>query len=263
MITALALLSCAVLVSPSARSRPRLVAVLGGVEPRARIRRPWLVPAILLGLFPVYELGGVMAIAATVIVGSTTAFRYTKRRAARAKAGDLRAMLSSLEVVTAELRVGAHPAAACETAAEECVGEMSTAFRAASARARLGGSAADGFRSVESRIDIELERLADIWSVAETHGLALAELLDAARSDLLGRNRFRQRTEAGLAGARATATVLAGLPLLGVGLGQMMGAAPLTVLFGGGLGGFLLVLGAGLVCAGLLWTDRIVRGVTG
>ena len=97
--------------------------------------------------------------------------------------------------------------------------------------------------------------------MAERHGLALADLLEAARSDLLGRIRFRQRTEAALAGARATAAVLAGLPALGVTLGQLMGAAPLRVLLGGGLGGVLLVLGTVLACAGLLWTDGIVGRV--
>ncbi|ETT28360.1 hypothetical protein RR21198_6032, partial [Rhodococcus rhodochrous ATCC 21198] len=75
------------------------------------------------------------------------------------------------------------------------------------------------------------------------------------------RMRLRSRTEAGLAGARATATVLAALPALGVALGQMMGAAPVTVLLGDGLGGVLLVVGTVLACAGLLWTDRIATRV--
>lgn len=222
-----------------------------------------IVPVGLLGLPITFELGGFPAVLAAAFVCGTVRFRYLRRSSARAKDSDLNALLSGLEVVIAELGVGAHPAAACETAAGECSGIASDALRAASAHARLGGSAAGGFRVDDSRVSTELGRLADIWSVAESHGLALAELLEAARIDLLGRRRFRQRAEAGLAGARATASVLAGLPLLGVGLGQMMGAAPLSVLFGGGLGGILLVLGSGLVCAGLLWTDRITGRVTG
>ncbi|MEN0138076.1 MAG: type II secretion system F family protein [Rhodococcus sp. (in: high G+C Gram-positive bacteria)] len=263
MIAGLVVLACAVLAVPSARSRPRLLEVTGRGGSRRRMHLPWTVPAALACAPVVYELGGICAMLTVVIVCATARFRLIRRRSAKAKDADLRVVLAGLEVVTAELRVGAHPAAACRTAADESTGSVSAAFRAASARSRLGGSAADGFRITDSRVGTELGRIADIWAVADAHGLALAELLEAARTDLVGRSRFRQRTEASLAGARATATVLAGLPLLGVGLGQMMGASPLTVLFGGGVGGILLLLGAGLVCAGLLWTDRIAGGVTG
>ncbi|KDE10065.1 hypothetical protein N505_0128110, partial [Rhodococcus aetherivorans] len=126
--------------------------------------------------------------------------------------------------------------------------------------------AADGLRAAarapgQSGLAASLERLAAAWEVSDRHGLALAQLLTAARSDLSGRMRLRSRTEAGLAGARATATVLAALPALGVALGQMMGAAPVTVLLGDGLGGVLLVVGTVLACAGLLWTDRIATRV--
>ena len=263
MIAGLVVLACAVLAVPSARSRPRLLAVTGREGSRRRMRLPLAVPVALVCAPVVYELGGICAVLAAVIVCATVRFRLMRRRSAKAKDADLCVVLAGLEVVTAELRVGAHPASACQTAADESVGSVSAAFRAASARSRLGGSAADGFRIADSRVGTELGRIADIWAVADAHGLALAELLEAARADLLGRSRFRQRTEASLAGARATATVLAGLPLLGVGLGQMMGASPLAVLFGGGVGGILLLLGAGLVCAGLLWTDRITGQVTG
>jgi len=95
------------------------------------------------------------------------------------------------------------------------------------------------------------------WHVAEERGVALADLLDAVRRDLVGRIRFRSRTEAGLAGARSTAAVLAGLPLLGIALGQAIGAAPLALLLRDTTGGLLLVVGAVLVCLGLWWTERI------
>jgi tight adherence protein B len=60
-----------------------------------------------------------------------------------------------------------------------------------------------------------------------------------------------------MAGARATAAILAGLPLLGVLLGQLIGARPLNFLLSGQVGGWLLVVGSTLACAGLLWSDRI------
>lgn len=47
------------------------------------------------------------------------------------------------------------------------------------------------------------------------------------------------------------------LPLLGVLLGQLIGARPLSFLLTGRVGGWLLVVGLTLACAGLLWSDRI------
>ena len=51
-----------------------------------------------------------------------------------------------------------------------------------------------------------------------------------------------------MAGARTTAAVLAGLPVLGIGLGQLIGADPSSFLLSGGAGGWLLVIGVALAC---------------
>jgi tight adherence protein B len=93
------------------------------------------------------------------------------------------------------------------------------------------------------------------------HGLAIATLMRTAHRDIVERERFSARVTAGMAGARTTAAVLAGLPLLGIGLGQLIGADPLRFLLSGGLGGWLLMIGVTLACAGLLWSDRITAGV--
>ena len=61
---------------------------------------------------------------------------------------------------------------------------------------------------------------------------------------------------------RATASVLAGLPVLGIALGQATGANPVGVLTGGGLGGILLIVGTAFIVAGLCWSDRIVEKVS-
>ncbi len=62
-------------------------------------------------------------------------------------------------------------------------------------------------------------------------------------------------------GPRATAAVLAGLPVAGIALGQLIGARPLAFLCGVGAGGWLLVIGVLLACAGLMWSDRIAERV--
>jgi tight adherence protein B len=81
--------------------------------------------------------------------------------------------------------------------------------------------------------------------------------MQTAQRDIVERERFSARVDAGMTGARTTALVLAGLPLLGVGLGELIGAQPLRFLLSGGAGGWVLVIGVTLVCAGMLWSDRI------
>ncbi len=249
----------ALIVAPTTRSMTRL-------SPPRRVAGPWgharLRAAVALGLIAAVMIYAPTAGCAGAALALTTAYRRARRRRECARDADLRGLLGCLEAATGELRVGAHPANACTTAAGESSGAAADAFRTAAARARLGGSAADGLQAQGSAIDVELARVAAAWRVADRYGVALADLLDAVRADLVGRIRFRDRVEAGLAGARATAAVLACLPLLGIALGQLMGASPLRVLLSGGLGGMLLVLGTVFACAGLLWTDRITGRVT-
>ena len=260
MIAAIVCLAAALLALPGSSAAQR-------IRIRQRHRLPVLrhrgmfvaAVGVALSLFT-----GVAPALAAAVVAATTLVRIRRRRRAAQLDAHRRMLLSGLEAVIADLRVGAHPADACDTAARETTGPASDAFRVAAARSRLGGSAADGLRSSATGDGLagSLARLADAWTVSDRHGLALAELLAAARTDLSARMRIRARTDAGLAGARATATVLAGLPLLGVGLGQLMGAAPVAILLSGGLGGMLLVGGTVLACVGLLWTDRIAERVS-
>ncbi|MFD4369227.1 type II secretion system F family protein [Rhodococcus sp. NPDC058521] len=258
---ALLLGAAAVVVAPQHMSRRRLGDLVSVSETPRFLVKPY-VPILVIFAVAVWWFGGLPALMAGAVVAATAYKRHSARRADAIREAELGVVLCGLEVLIAELEVGAHPADACAMAAEDCDGPVAGAFRVASARAQLGGSAAEGFVDRGSSVDAELTRIGSVWSIAETRGLALAELLGAVRTDLLGRSRFRKRTESSLAGARATASVLAGLPLLGVGLGHLMGASPLRILLGGGIGGVMLVVGATLLCVGLLWTDRITAAAT-
>ncbi len=263
MIAALVCLAIGVLLTPQPRSRRRFVRLFTASEDVRKFSQgSWF--RFLFGVAVVAASAfGVGPLVAVVLVGGTVGIRVRRTSRDRRRGAECAYLLDALEAVIGELRVGAHPSAAAEVAAQEARGAAARAFAVSAARSRLGGSGADGLRDPDSIVDAELARIADAWQVAEQHGLALAELLAAARADLLGRIRFRTRTTAALAGARATAAVLAGLPLLGIGLGQLMGAAPLHVLLSPGAGTVLLPLGAALACLGLLWTDAITRKVFG
>jgi tight adherence protein B len=126
-------------------------------------------------------------------------------------------------------------------------------MRAIAAAARLGGDAEQAIR------EPLLAEAAHAWALAQRHGLPLADVLDAVVQDLDQRARFARQVQARMAGPRASATVLACLPAVGIGLGQAMGANPLRILAMTAAGQVLLVLGVALVCAGVLWSARLTQ----
>ncbi|MVU79499.1 hypothetical protein GPX89_19905 [Nocardia sp. ET3-3] len=254
---ALACVGSAVLVAPPSAGRRRFERLFARTRHARKTLSRWGIrvvpPAMIFGAL----LAGPGVSVAAVLVTATVVFRRRRARMTRLRIADSAQLLDGLDAVIGELRVGAHPSAAAQVAAAETAGEVARAFAVSAARSRLGGSGAEGLRRPGTAVAREFACVAAAWQLAERHGLALAELLAAARLDLLGRKRFRDRTRAALAGARATATVLALLPLLGIGLGQLMGASPLRVLFLSPAGTVLLPLGSALTCAGLLWADAI------
>ena len=106
-----------------------------------------------------------------------------------------------------------------------------------------------------------VERAAAVVAAARTAhelGAPLADVLARVSESLAADAAERDDVEAALAGPRATARVLAWLPLLGVGLGAVLGADPVRVLLGGGPGSTAGVVGLLLVVAGRRWTARLL-----
>lgn len=260
-VAALAL-AVAVLVIP-ANVRGRLPGVAARRPPRGR--RQVVISTVLTaaGVVLISQLAPPPVVLAAAMITATALLRRHRRHVRRRRAAEAAELESALDVLVGELRVGAHPVAAFDTAAGESDGAVASSLRAVAARARLGADVAAGLQSVArtSRSPGHWLRIAVCWQLADTHGLAIATLMSTAQRDITERQRFASRVDAGMAGARATAAVLAVLPVLGLGLGQLIGADPITFLFSGAVGGWLLVVGIGLSCTGLLWSDRITTGV--
>jgi tight adherence protein B len=248
-------LAAAVLVLPSS-PRQRLARAgrdRKGLPPRSA---GWLtVSALAVG---VVLLPLTTVLAASVLV-ATLALRIRRRRRSDRGSGESRELETAIDVLVGELRVGANPAAAFAVAAQETTGPVAGACRSVAARARLGADVAAGLRGIgeTSVLQAHWERLAVCWQLAADHGLAMSALMHAAQRDIAERQRFSGQVRSAMAGARATATILASLPVLSVVMGQLIGARPMAFLLDGRLGGCLLVVGLTLVCGGLLWSDRI------
>ncbi|MGB6208578.1 type II secretion system F family protein [Mycobacterium sp.] len=253
-VAALAL-SAAVLVAP-ASPRRRL-----GCPDRSRIRLPPRIAGCCA--LSAVAVGAVLlpltTVLATAVLGATGALRYRRRCRGRRGMDEGRQLETAIDVLVGELRVGAHPAQAFAVAADETAGPVAESCRAVAARARLGADVAAGLRSVAetSALPSQWDRLAVCWELAAQHGLAMSTLMRAAQRDIVERQRFSGQVTSAMAGARATAAILAGLPILSVLFGQLIGADPAEFLLAGHAGGWLLLVGITLVCSGLLWSDRI------
>ncbi|MCV7057964.1 type II secretion system F family protein [Mycolicibacterium gilvum] len=252
-------LAVAVLTAPT-DARLRAPVLRRTSTPRRRL--PGQLPAAIACL-TVAAVHTPTTAAALGLLLATLGARRRVTRAHRRRTAEATALQDALDVLVGELRVGAHPVAAITVAGHEARGRIAESLNAVAARALLGADVPAGLRAEGRRSPSpgHWDRLAVCWQLAQTHGLAIAALMRAAQRDITERERFRGRVESGMAGARATAVILAGLPVLGVLLGHAIGAEPLAFLLSGGAGGWLLLVGTVFVCAGLLWSDRITAQV--
>lgn len=101
------------------------------------------------------------------------------------------------------------------------------------------------------------QRLAAAWQVSADTGAPLAEVLDRLDTDLRARERIRLRAAAQAAGARATAALLAALPIAGLLLGYGIGADPIRILLHTAAGAACATGAMCLQLLGLLWSIRL------
>ncbi|MEU4333427.1 hypothetical protein AB0F59_02240 [Micromonospora lupini] len=105
------------------------------------------------------------------------------------------------------------------------------------------------------------DRLRELTSaavrLADRTGAPLAELIERIEADARATDRGLAAAAAQAAGARATAWLLAALPVGGIGLGYGIGVDPLAVLLHSTVGGVCAVLAVALQIVGLFWAERL------
>jgi tight adherence protein B len=104
-----------------------------------------------------------------------------------------------------------------------------------------------------------LRRVAACWRVAAASGAALAPAIDRVADALQDEIDLGRDVTSTLAGPRATAHLLAGLPIIGLLLGTAIGAHPIGFLLGSGPGLGCLLVAVALDGAGLAWARRIAH----
>jgi tight adherence protein B len=102
-------------------------------------------------------------------------------------------------------------------------------------------------------------RLASAIAVSRASGAPLADLLERLDAHLRAVDRTRALAETQAAGARASAALLAAMPVAGLALGAAIGVDPVRVLLHTAPGSVALCSAVALQLGGLAWTARLAR----
>jgi tight adherence protein B len=245
----LLLLAGALLCWPDPRvlRRRRLSARNGAPRPGSAL------PAPLLAGIAAAAAGAVVGTPLVAVLAGTCAGlgarSWVGRRAAAREDARLLELAEALGGLAAELRSG-RPVAAVAVD-----GELARALRAPS------GTAPPSARA--GPVEDALTRVTAAVRLSARTGASLHGVVTAVEDDLRARSRQRLDLRTATAGPRASAALLACLPVLGLAMGSGVGADPWAVLTGTATGQVLLVLGAGLELAGLAWSGRLVARAVG
>lgn len=196
---------------------------------------------------------------ALVGVGAGAGVLFLQRR----RAGRLRAQETGDQVqrfcaeLSAELAAGLPVSSALDGVAARWpeLGPVAAA-------ARLGGSVPETMRDLAAGPGAgDLRLVAAAWHVAQRSGAGLALALQSVAGSLTERQRTRRLVASELASARATARLMALLPVLTLAMGSGAGGDPVAFLLSTTAGLLCLATGCLLALAGLWWIEAIASSI--
>jgi tight adherence protein B len=260
-------LTCAVLaawglVSPAApgAAAARLATSDAGADVRRRplLRLAGVVATVLITIWAIASLIGGAAAAiglAAAVAVATVVLLITSHSRARTAIRARRTVTDACTTLAALVRVGRLPTEALLVAADDC-----PILGPARAVQLLGGDVAEVWQT-HSRMRGHggLAELARAWRISTQTGAPLAMVLERVAESMAAEESVRALVAGELAGPRATAKIMAFLPLAGLALGYALGGDPIAFLLQGPIGWSCLVGGVGLAAAGVLWVEALAQ----
>lgn len=236
---------------------PPAVVLPGAPAPRPGPRSVVVAAAALALLVTTLSARLVLLVALAGLVTGAGAALLRRRRRRRAAAAAAGRVLETCELLAAELVAGRPPGAALDRAAVvwEPLGPVARAQH-------LGSDVPEALRSVARTPGCaDLRQVAAAWQVAHRTGQGLAGTLTGVARGLRAGQTTRRVVEAELASARATARLLAALPLVALAMGSGTGGDPWHFLLTHPLGLACLTGGLAFGFAGLWWIEAIAESV--
>ena len=213
--------------------------------------------------------GALVPVAVAAIAGHLLVRRWQAALRDREDHQQLRDDVDALRALAAELRSGLPPPEALRVAARGALSATSDGklvglrrrMAAAAAIDGLGGDTASVLMA-DASPGSPAASLAAAWEVCLRTGARLAPPVSRIAQSAAAGLRVSAEAEAALSPARASARMLASLPIAGALLGALSGSGTIRVLLFTGVGQLCLAAGVALDLAGLAWLDRLARAAT-
>lgn len=220
----------------------------------------WLVPVAATCVVVVAVPSAATQIALVAIaIAALFVLKLHRRARQRTSAADFRAEVGRvIRSASADLRAGVDPVAALHAATSDASTGWGPVRAASPTDVRTALQEVALTPGGESLADVSAA-----WHLAEQAGAPLAVIFDRMVESIQAEVELDREVGVEAGPARATARLMAFLPIFGLGLGMLLGVNPVAVLLGSGLGVACLAGGLTLACCGLWWIERIVSALDG
>ena len=217
-------------------------------------------PGWLVGLMPAVTLVPAPLTGAAAVLGAAVAGAYAlhrRRRARQRRDADAARVRDHCDALAADLAAGASPAVALGRLVPRWP-EVAAIIEAD----RFAHDVGRAWRGLAAECRVEsLGLVALAWSFAQQTGVGLSVAMRHVAAQLRAQARVDRLVSAELASARATAWLVALLPIGVLAMGSGLGSSPWHFLLLTAPGVITLGIGLGLIWCGLWWLESIIEGV--